>query len=215
MYWSLNMVIMEPIVQNKKQPPEFMDVIEAVICYHFRIDKWKIQQVTRLREIVKVRQLCHAMSKLYTKASLAKIGLRFGRKDHATVLHSIKVVNNLRDTNLEYRGIYYGIREKIEKRIYLIETGEHDTSLVCVVCGGKKVFTRIWLNANTGKIVDEEFMADCVLDNWCENCEEPVELKQRNLLYIERKDLERAYKIEREAAEYQKKLQAIKDEFEK
>ncbi len=203
---------MAVIPKINKLSPEFMDDIEATVCWQYRMDKWKLQQKTRKREIVKVRQLCMALSKVYTTTSLAKIGERFGRKDHATVSHTIKTVDNLRETNLEFRGEYNELRRKIERRSHMVETGEHDTSLVCTQCGGKNIFTRIWINANTGKITNEDIHDD-ILNNWCEDCQDHVELKQRCELYRERKDLERHYKRKQELKKYNDNLQAIRDEF--
>ncbi len=49
---------------------------------------------TRKREIVQCRQLAMYFSKQMTKNSLAMIGKHCGNKDHATVLHACKTVNN-------------------------------------------------------------------------------------------------------------------------
>jgi chromosomal replication initiator protein len=52
-------------------------------------------------------------SKTLTKSSLASIGAQIGRKDHATVLHACKTVNNLIDTDKQFRHDV----EEIEKRL--------------------------------------------------------------------------------------------------
>jgi len=57
----------------------------------------------RDRELVFVRQLCMAFAKKYSSASLSQIGAYVGDKDHATVLHAIKTISNLYDTDKEVR----------------------------------------------------------------------------------------------------------------
>jgi chromosomal replication initiator protein len=52
-------------------------------------------------------------SKNLTKSSLALIGSQIGGKDHATVLHACKTVNNLLDTDKRFR-LYI---EEIEKKL--------------------------------------------------------------------------------------------------
>jgi chromosomal replication initiator protein len=42
-------------------------------------------------------------SKSLTKASLATIGAEIGGKDHATVLHAFKTVNNLMETDKSFK----------------------------------------------------------------------------------------------------------------
>jgi chromosomal replication initiator protein len=52
---------------------------------------------------VQARQLAMYFSKLYTKHSLASIGSKLGKKDHATVLHACKTVRNLYDTDRDFK----------------------------------------------------------------------------------------------------------------
>ena len=53
-------------------------------------------------------------SKNMTKSSLASIGAQIGGKDHATVLHACKTVNNLIDTDKHFRHQIAEIEKKIK-----------------------------------------------------------------------------------------------------
>jgi hypothetical protein len=55
--------------------------------------------LSRKREYVNARQISMKLSKQYSRCSLAKIGSEHGGRDHATVLHACKTVDNLIDTN--------------------------------------------------------------------------------------------------------------------
>ena len=68
---------------------------------------------TRKREIVQCRQLAMYFSKQKTKNSLAMIGKHCGNKDHATVLHACKTVNNLADTDKRFKGYLSDIEKKL------------------------------------------------------------------------------------------------------
>ena len=59
------------------------------------------------------RQLFLAMMTKHTKGTLKDIGRLLG-KDHSTVLHAIKAVNNMYDTDKQYRAMYDRINEKIK-----------------------------------------------------------------------------------------------------
>jgi chromosomal replication initiator protein len=48
-----------------------------------------------------------------TKNSLAMIGKHCGNKDHATVLHACKTVNNLADTDKRFKGYISDIEKKL------------------------------------------------------------------------------------------------------
>jgi hypothetical protein len=54
--------------------------------------------LARQREKVNAREISMALSKDYSGESLASIGLHHGGRDHATVLHACKTINNLLDT---------------------------------------------------------------------------------------------------------------------
>ena len=68
---------------------------------------------TRKREIVQARQLAMFFCKQLTKNSLANIGIHCGNKDHATVLHACKTVNNLIDTDKQFKAYVNDIEKKL------------------------------------------------------------------------------------------------------
>lgn len=80
-----------------------IDAIQKIVCDFFNIPIEMINSKTRKREIVQARQLAMFFSKKHTKASLATIGLHCGNKDHATVLHACRTVNNLIETDKQFR----------------------------------------------------------------------------------------------------------------
>jgi chromosomal replication initiator protein len=90
-----------------------IDYIQKIICDYFDMPVDALQSKTRKREIVQARQIAMFFSKTLTKSSLASIGAQIGRKDHATVLHACKTVNNLIDTDKQFRHDV----EEIEKRL--------------------------------------------------------------------------------------------------
>ena len=90
-----------------------IDYIQKIVCDYFKLTLEVINSKTRKREIVQARQLAMFFSKKLTKSSLATIGLHCGNKDHATVLHACRTVNNLIDTDKRFR-MYV---EELEKKI--------------------------------------------------------------------------------------------------
>ncbi|MDX2443128.1 MAG: chromosomal replication initiator protein DnaA, partial [Bacteroidales bacterium] len=80
-----------------------IEYIQKVVCEYYNIPINLIQSKTRKREIVQARQIAMFFSKSLTKSSLATIGSKIGGKDHATVLHACKTVNNLIDTDKRFR----------------------------------------------------------------------------------------------------------------
>jgi hypothetical protein len=78
--------------------------IEFIISYGEGFNPEQIKNETREGEIVYARQLIHYFSVLFDVGTLKWIGEQTGGKDHATVMHSVKVINNYRDTNKTKRS---------------------------------------------------------------------------------------------------------------
>lgn len=90
-----------------------IDYIQQVVCKYYNMSIEQLHANTRKRESVQPRQVAMYFSKNLTKSSLSTIGKAIGDKDHATVLHAFKTVNNLIDTDrLICRQI-----EEIEKKL--------------------------------------------------------------------------------------------------
>lgn len=90
-----------------------IDYIQKVVCDYFDLPIELLKSKTRKREVVQARQIAMFFSKKMTKASLASIGAQCGGKDHATVLHACKTVNNLLDTDKRFRGYIQDLEKKI------------------------------------------------------------------------------------------------------
>ena len=91
-----------------------IDYIQKVVCDYFSLPLELINSKTRKREIVQARQLAMFFSKKHTKSSLATIGLHCGNKDHATVLHACRTVNNLLETDKRFRVYVEDIDKKLK-----------------------------------------------------------------------------------------------------
>lgn len=89
-----------------------IDYIQKVVCDYLSLPVESIQMTSRKREIVQARQLAMYFSKKITKASLAVIGAQCGNKDHATVLHACKQIENLCQTDHHMRSMV----EELEKK---------------------------------------------------------------------------------------------------
>ncbi len=106
--------LIDDFVKNTKREIS-IDFIQKVVADFFGLTINEIQSKTRKREIVQARQLAMYFSKKYTKSSLTTIGQQLGKKDHATVLHACRTVNNLLETDKQFRSSV----QELEKRIRL------------------------------------------------------------------------------------------------
>ncbi len=104
--------IVEKFVKNTKREVS-IDYIQKIVSDYFQMDVDTLQSKTRKRHIVQARQLAMFFAKKFTKASLASIGSQIGKRDHATVLHACKTVDNLSSTDKQFRKYVEDISKKL------------------------------------------------------------------------------------------------------
>ncbi len=109
---DLARIIVEKFVKNTKREVS-IDYIQKVVSDYFQMDIDTLQSKTRKRHIVQARQLAMFFAKKFTKASLASIGSQIGKRDHATVLHACKTVDNLSTTDKQFRKYIEDINKKL------------------------------------------------------------------------------------------------------
>ncbi|MCW5716774.1 MAG: chromosomal replication initiator protein DnaA [Bauldia sp.] len=69
--------------------------IQKVVSRHFNVSKADLLSSRRTRTIVRPRQIAMYLSKAMTPRSLPEIGRRFGGRDHTTVLHAVRKIEEL------------------------------------------------------------------------------------------------------------------------
>ena len=104
-------VVMKFVKNTKREVS--IDYIQKVVSDYFQMDIETLQSKTRRRHIVQARQLAMYFAKKFTKASLASIGNQIGKRDHATVLHACKTVDNLTFTDKQFRKYVEDLSQKL------------------------------------------------------------------------------------------------------
>lgn len=106
--------IVKQIVKNPQREVTIPYIKKKVGAY-FNLTEENLVAKTRRREIVQARQIAMYFAREITKTSLASIGAQIGHKDHATVLHACRTVENLMDTDRKYRIIIEELRQILDK----------------------------------------------------------------------------------------------------
>jgi len=90
-----------------------IDYIQKVVSDYFDLSIDKMKSKTRKREVVQARQISMFLCKKFTNSSLANIGAQSGGKDHATVLHACRTVENLADTDKQFKKYLDDLMKKL------------------------------------------------------------------------------------------------------
>ena len=76
--------------------------IQKIVAEYYKIKLVDLLSKSRNRKLVRPRQLAMALSKELTCRSLPEIGDSFGGRDHTTVLHACRKVEELRAVNADF-----------------------------------------------------------------------------------------------------------------
>jgi chromosomal replication initiator protein len=83
-----------------------VDNIQKVVAEHYRIKISDMSSKRRTRTVARPRQIAMALAKELTQHSLPEIGEAFGGRDHTTVLHACRKVEELRRENNDIQEDY-------------------------------------------------------------------------------------------------------------
>ncbi|MCG8610005.1 MAG: chromosomal replication initiator protein DnaA [Pseudomonadales bacterium] len=83
-----------------------IDNIQRTVAEYYKIKVADLLSKRRNRSITRPRQLAMSLAKELTNHSLPEIGDAFGGRDHTTVLHACKKINELKDTDQNIREDY-------------------------------------------------------------------------------------------------------------
>ncbi|WP_161510227.1 chromosomal replication initiator protein DnaA [Bartonella quintana] len=72
-----------------------IEEIQRAVARHYNVSKQDLLSNRRTRTVVKPRQVAMYLAKMLTPRSLPEIGRRFGGRDHTTVLHAVRKIEDL------------------------------------------------------------------------------------------------------------------------
>jgi len=112
------------MIKETFKPALTIDQVFNFTCDHYKIDKNILLTKNRKSEIKEVRQIFQSLARTFTTLSLDKIGkFNNGNYDHSTVLHSIKIVQNHRETEKRYNYIFTKLEKRLMMQNYLALNG--------------------------------------------------------------------------------------------
>ena len=74
-----------------------IDEIQKLVSQHFELKPLDLVSARRSRVVARPRQIAMYLAKRLTTRSLPEIGRKFGGRDHSTVIHAVRKIEELRD----------------------------------------------------------------------------------------------------------------------
>ena len=88
--------------------------IQKRVSSHFNIRVSDMHSARRARSVARPRQVAMYLAKQLTSRSLPEIGRKFGGRDHTTVMHAVKKVEELRDCDTSFAEDVELLRRMLE-----------------------------------------------------------------------------------------------------
>ncbi len=91
---------------------QIQTIINAVTDF-FGVKVTDLQSKRRQRSIAQPRQLCMYLARRHTRYSLEEIGGYFGGRDHTTVMHAVKTIDDRCEKDGEFKDIVRSLEDKL------------------------------------------------------------------------------------------------------
>lgn len=106
----------DPNGEPRRRQITLQNIIDAVTNY-YNVKLSDLQSKRRHKSITQPRQVCMWLARKHTRFSLEEIGGHFGGRDHTTVMHSIKTVDDRVATDPDFGTEVEQLEQMIEARV--------------------------------------------------------------------------------------------------
>ena len=90
-----------------------IEFIQNIVASHFNLNIHELLSPRRPRSLARPRQIAMYLAKQYTTNSLPDIGRKFANRDHTTVIHAVKKIDELIKKDNEIRQNIIEIKKKL------------------------------------------------------------------------------------------------------
>ncbi|OJV32077.1 chromosomal replication initiator protein DnaA [Sphingomonas sp. 67-36] len=91
-----------------------IDEIQKAVSAHFELKPIDLVSARRARAVARPRQIAMYLAKRLTTRSLPEIGRKFGGRDHSTVIHAVRRIEELRDSDNDIDGAVRALMHQLE-----------------------------------------------------------------------------------------------------
>lgn len=90
--------------------------IQASVARYFRVTAVEMISERRAVAIARPRQIAMYLAKRLTTRSLPEIGRKFGNRDHSTVIHAVRRIEELRGLDCEIDSAVRTLTRRLKRR---------------------------------------------------------------------------------------------------
>ena len=91
-----------------------IESIQNIVASYFNLSMQEMLSQRRSRSLARPRQIAMYLAKQYTTNSLPDIGRKFSNRDHTTVIHAVKKIQELIDKDNEVKKNITELKKKLQ-----------------------------------------------------------------------------------------------------
>jgi chromosomal replication initiator protein len=111
---AVSMTLAQDVLRDVLQREEravTIEMVQKLVCEYYRLKLTELKSKNNAKSVALPRQVAMYLCKQLTSASLPEIGKSFGGKHHSTVLHSIRKIEELRQTDSAFNSVINTLTE--------------------------------------------------------------------------------------------------------
>jgi chromosomal replication initiator protein len=99
------------------EPPKRLSIetVQKIVADHFKLRVSDLKSKRRQQNIALPRQIAMYLSRKLTNASYPDIGERFGGKDHTTVMHNVRKIEDCLGHDLDLKAHVESLERQLEQ----------------------------------------------------------------------------------------------------
>ena len=106
--------VIKDIIGEKAIKKITLQQVGRAVCNHLKISEKKVYGKSRVMDVAHGRQLAMFLCRELTQSSLETIGKNFGNRDHSTVIHSCKTIEDKLKRDVHLQKTVEQIKEKLQ-----------------------------------------------------------------------------------------------------
>ncbi len=110
---TLAQEVLRDVLRHEEQAVT-IDMIQKFVAEYYQLKLVELKSRNNSKSIAMPRQVAMYLCKSLTSASLPEIGKSFGGKHHSTVIHSIRKVENMRQTDTSFNSLINTLTESFQ-----------------------------------------------------------------------------------------------------
>jgi chromosomal replication initiator protein len=107
-------IALRDLLRGKEPKRVRIEDIQRIVSKHYNVSKADLLSARRTRTVVRPRQIAMYLSKQMTPRSLPEIGRRFGNRDHTTVLHAVRKIEEMVNADRALHDELEGLKRQID-----------------------------------------------------------------------------------------------------